>query len=98
MWVTHMYVECPKPDHSLVLLGGTGPVSPALRAAGRVLGILMQRKAAQAAFNEPWDPVEMELPSLRTVVTSPMDLNTVRARFSAGFYSSGTVTPAYVAA
>ncbi len=54
----------------------------------------MQRKVAEAAFNDPWDPVDMDLPLLHSVVTQPMDLNTVRARFTAGFYSSGTVTPA----
>jgi hypothetical protein len=56
----------------------------------------MARKSAEAAFNEPWDPVEMGLPSLRDTVKEPMDLNTVKARYTQGYYSSGNVGPGCV--
>jgi hypothetical protein len=63
---------------------------PTLRLCGRVLSLLMRRKEAEAAFNEPVDPVEMEMPSYFTVVKDPMVLNIVRERLHAGFYTPGT--------
>jgi len=63
-----------------------------LSQCATVLRGIMRRREAQAAFNEPVDPVERGIPEYHTRVHQPMDLGTVKQRLHAGYYthSEGT--------
>ena len=68
-------------DESVVTL------PPTLQLCVAVLKGLMRRREAQAAFNEPVDPVERDYPQYNEVVSHPTDLGTVKERLLGGYYT-----------
>lgn len=81
--------EQPKEDEAA--LAAAAGLNPTLLLCLQVLKGLMRRREAQAAFNEPVDPVERDFPQYHYVVKQPMDLGTVRKRLLSGYYNPGAV-------
>lgn len=69
----------------------TAALSPKLQLCLQVLRGIMRRRESQAAFNEPVDPVERDIPHYHLVVKRPMDLGTVKQRLMAGYYNTDAV-------
>lgn len=65
----------------------TVALTPTLTLCLQVLKGIMRRREAQAAFNEPIDPVERDIPYYHLVVKRPMDLGTVKERLLSGYYN-----------
>lgn len=69
-------------------------LSPGLLLCAQVLRGIMRRRESQAAFNEPVDPVEQDIPHYNLVVKTPMDLGTVKQRLLSGYYNAGNTSAA----
>ena len=65
-----------------------------LQLCYQVLKGLMRRREAQAAFNEPVDPVDRDIPHYHLVVKSPMDLGTIKDRLLSGYYNPDSAVTA----
>mmetsp|Transcript_3165 Transcript_3165/g.4373 ORF Transcript_3165/g.4373 Transcript_3165/m.4373 type:complete len:1585 (+) Transcript_3165:128-4882(+) len=58
------------------------------RRCRELLRVFQQKQFVQRFFNEPVDPVALNLPTYFTIIDKPMDLGTVGEKLRKGFYAT----------